>query len=211
MNPTWYERPSGKIDARLFTTPLGAIAGVALARKLIPEKDKKLFPQALGGGIGAGVGYFAGDLINEHRETPADNDIQGWTEKRKREILQNGPDYLTPATAEELKASTKIFGDTVNLQPIKAEDRPLVLRNMAEPLARYQDASLKYQAAQQHAKKVGLDTPEGQQWSRYAKHWQANADAYRQEAENASSNLTIAKSKLSDYFQSIIDNLKTTR
>jgi len=56
------------INPSLVTTPLGAVIGVALTRKLVPESDRTFNKYLIGGGVGAGVGLAAGELMQGRRK-----------------------------------------------------------------------------------------------------------------------------------------------
>ena len=53
---------SKKINPSLITTPIGAIIGVALTRKLIPKEDLTTNKYIIGGALGAGAGLVAGEV-----------------------------------------------------------------------------------------------------------------------------------------------------
>lgn len=50
-----------KIDPRMFTTPLGALVGWALMRKMLP--DATAGEQLVGAGLGGGIGYAGGSSL----------------------------------------------------------------------------------------------------------------------------------------------------
>ena len=56
------------INPSLITTPIGAVIGVALTRKLIPESDRTFNKYLIGGGLGAGAGLAAGELMKGRRQ-----------------------------------------------------------------------------------------------------------------------------------------------
>lgn len=51
------------IDPRMVTTPIGAAIGVVMARKLLKKDDQTFKNLAIGGGIGGGAGFLAGQYI----------------------------------------------------------------------------------------------------------------------------------------------------
>jgi hypothetical protein len=56
------------INPSLITTPIGAVIGVALTRKLVPESDRTFNKYLIGGGLGAGAGLAAGELMKGRRQ-----------------------------------------------------------------------------------------------------------------------------------------------
>jgi len=65
---------SSAINPSLITTPIGAAIGVALTKKLVSKEDLTLNKYLIGGGIGAGAGLAAGELIKGVQDRSTDMD-----------------------------------------------------------------------------------------------------------------------------------------
>jgi hypothetical protein len=51
------------IDPRWVSTPIGAVVGVVLAKKLLDKKEQTTKNLAIGAGLGGGAGFLAGQFI----------------------------------------------------------------------------------------------------------------------------------------------------
>jgi hypothetical protein len=51
------------IDPLIVSTPIGAAIGVVMTKKLLAKKDQSFQNLAIGGGIGGGAGFLAGQYI----------------------------------------------------------------------------------------------------------------------------------------------------
>jgi hypothetical protein len=51
------------LDPRLLTTPMGAVIGLALARKVLRPEDRTPYNLTVGAGLGGGAGLLAGQFI----------------------------------------------------------------------------------------------------------------------------------------------------
>jgi len=51
------------VDPRVLATPIGAVIGLAIARKALRPKDRTLRNMVIGTGIGAGAGLLTGQFI----------------------------------------------------------------------------------------------------------------------------------------------------
>lgn len=61
--PAGGKPPAQPIDPRLYATPLGAVAGLALIRTLVPKKRRNWKTYLAGGAGGAAAGYGVGTLM----------------------------------------------------------------------------------------------------------------------------------------------------
>ena len=52
-----------KIDPRWVTTPLGAVVGTVLAKKVLAKEDQSVRNLAIGAGVGGGAGFLAGSML----------------------------------------------------------------------------------------------------------------------------------------------------
>jgi len=89
---------TSKIDPRMFTTPLGALVGWALMRKMMPEATAG--EQLVGAGLGGGVGYAGGSSLQNYLQF-ADQGSPGANKASYKDYLQNrlhdyDPNLQTP-------------------------------------------------------------------------------------------------------------------
>lgn len=79
------------LDARAYTTPIGAVLGLAAVRSLMPKKKRTWKTYGVGGTLGAGAGLAAGtgiEAIRDQEESP------------------KKPDTTIPSRADELTKKT---------------------------------------------------------------------------------------------------------
>jgi len=89
-------------DARTYTTPLGAIAGLVLARHLVAKKDRNVFNQGAGAAAGAAAGYVGGGYLQDHLDTPEKGDTAGYMDLIRKHIRQAGPGNRATLTEKDL-------------------------------------------------------------------------------------------------------------
>lgn len=94
-------------NPRLYTTAIGAAAGVALTRKIVPKKQLTVGKQLLGGGIGGGLGYVAGDVYAALPPSPTGDPIKD--RKALARYYQLNPDETGEISAELLKLHRSAF------------------------------------------------------------------------------------------------------
>ena len=135
-------KPS-KIHPSLITTPIGAAIGVALTKKLVSKEDLTLNKYIIGGGIGAGAGLAAGELIRgvEDRYTDMDDYVRFVRENPSAELSSYEIEFVNKIRPDILEGdirdlSTNARGEAAkridNLKRWNALDaRRQVLRHAA--------------------------------------------------------------------------------
>jgi hypothetical protein len=89
-------------DARLYTTPLGALAGLAVTRSLIAKKDRNVFNQGAGAATGAALGYAGGGYLNDEIERPDVGDYKGQMALNIKNFGKRDPADFSEPTKREL-------------------------------------------------------------------------------------------------------------
>jgi len=100
------------IDPRWISTPVGAAIGVALTRKVLDKKDHTFKNLAIGGGLGGGAGYIAGEFA---RTDPGQFSLQEGQDPREAmagyldKDMRTG--YVSPGEIRAIDAVKPILGD----------------------------------------------------------------------------------------------------
>lgn len=130
-------KPS-KIHPSLITTPIGAAIGVALTKKLVSKEDLTLNKYIIGGGIGAGAGLAAGELIRgvEDRYTDMDDYVRFVRENPSAELSSDEIEFINKVRPGILKGdirdlSTNARGEAAKRIPILKRLNALKARQQA--------------------------------------------------------------------------------
>jgi len=114
------------MSATYVTTPIGAVIGLAVARKAIPVRNRGLVADAIGLGTGAGAGYVGGALYDQatHPTTP-----EGMIDQYVKD-----PGRFTSSPSKE-ERTVLTGGIKTNLKSDKSADRAIADSYMS-PLIR---------------------------------------------------------------------------
>ena len=96
---------SMSIDPRLLTTPIGAVVGLVIAKKVLKPDDQTAGNLAIGGVIGAGAGALAGQFIKGERLSIGDVTEEDFRQNIRRNALGT-PRRGTPAEIAALEKHT---------------------------------------------------------------------------------------------------------
>ena len=152
-------------DARTYTTPLGAIAGLVLARQLVAKKDRNVFNQGAGAAAGAAAGYIGGGYLQDHLDAPKVGDTAGHMALGGKRFEAAGPDNREPLNEKDYEFTYNSLPKSHHLPEsgINNELQDVYLERMG---AEIRAARAKHLAAADPKSK----------WNASAAHWQGVAD-----------------------------------
>ena len=160
------------MDARYYTTPLGALTGLVLARKLVPEKDRNVFNQGAGAAAGGALGYMGGGHLNEYLEEPAAGDTAGRLSLDTKRFGERGPDYREDPTEQDLSNTMQSLPDKYR----HTKDYGLKGKRQGELNRLMQH---KHYGALNSARAVNMaksDPANAERWTQAASYWKSYAD-----------------------------------
>jgi hypothetical protein len=148
-----------KRDHKFWTTPLGAVAGLALTRSLIPEEERTLTNQAAGTLAGAGVGYAGGSLLNSNRQpsrAEVDKMLMELEGDPNPELLEAMSKYYDPSikgvTKDQAMDPTSVLGQKFHhKQPMRNQ---LVAYSVKAQLLKQRGDMEGYKEALGHVKNI---------------------------------------------------------
>jgi hypothetical protein len=124
------------LDPRVYTTPLGAVMGLAAVRMLSPKYKRTWKRYGLGAGIGAGVGLAAGTVAKAYEpakkiETPPD--IEPRAGKLKPKEFGEAPGEVgvkksvaTEKHLKEFQKAEKLMSEIIHGRPATPEQAKVV-------------------------------------------------------------------------------------
>lgn len=120
------------IDPRMVTTPIGAAIGVVVARKLLNKKDQTFKNLAIGGGIGGGAGFLAGQYI---KGEPGDiSSPEGYRRYVETQLPTGTP------SRQEIEALDNMSGGLYDIPAEGGNPFQVFQRNLAGEIAPYHNA-----------------------------------------------------------------------
>lgn len=168
-------------DARYYTTPLGALVGLVLARQLVAKEDRNVFNQGAGAAAGAAAGNIAGGYLQDHLDTPEEGDTAGHMALLRKRIEEAGPGNRAELTDKDLTAVYNALPDSHRLPSsgIDHKLQPAYLRRMGGAIR----AGI--------GKDLAAKDPS---WGDYSKHYQGVAD----KAKGSMAGMNSASSNILD-------------
>jgi hypothetical protein len=167
-----------RIDSRWVTTPLGALVGLALTRKLVPKEDLNALNQTAGTLAGAGLGHMGGGFLNESLNAPAATDYDAHKAYRRQALKDQGPDFRGPITEADIREYAKHLPDDMRNIPGGSD------RLMDKAFVPYVKSMIAKERAQ-----LGQDSG----WPEYTKHWQGVFDQNRSSLEGLKGSVSRLK------------------